>query len=136
MMALLVGTVLALGALAFVLYPIFADAGAGPPPPVLSSEPTDVERAVDALREVEFDRATGKLSDADYATLKAAYTADAVQAMRNDEATGVHGNAAEALIERYRGAVVDCPNCGERPEPAAAFCSNCGRALARGGQTG
>ena len=133
MMALLVGTVLALGALAFVLYPIFADSGAGPAPPVRSSEPTDVERAVDALREVEFDRATGKLSDADYATLKAAYTADAVVAMRNDEAPnapGAQGDAAEALIERHRRAVVACPNCGERPELGAAFCSNCGRPLA------
>jgi hypothetical protein len=129
MAALLVGTVLALGALAFVLYPIFADAGAGPPPPVFSSEPTDVERAVDALREVEFDRATGKLSDPDYARLKAAYTADAVLAMRNDEAYGAQGDAAEALIERYRHSVGNCPNCGERLEPAAAFCSNCGRRL-------
>lgn len=130
MLALLVGTVLALGALAFVLYPIFADAGAGPPQPVISSEPTDVERAVDALREVEFDRATGKLSDPDYARLKAAYTADAVLAMRSDEASGPQGDAAEALIERYRRAEVDCPNCGERPELGAAFCSNCGQRLA------
>lgn len=129
-MALLVGTVLALGALAFVLYPIFTDAGAGPARPVIRSEPTDVEKAVDALREVEFDRATGKLSDTDYATLKAAYTADAVLAMRNDDATGAQSDAAEALIEQYRRAVVNCPNCSERPELGAAFCSNCGRPLA------
>lgn len=130
MLALLVGTLLALGALAFVLYPIFADAGAGPLEPVISSEPTDVERAVDALREVEFDRATGKLSDTDYATLKAAYTADAVLAMRNEEAPSVQSDAAEELIERYRRAVVDCANCGERAELGAAFCSNCGQPLA------
>jgi rRNA maturation endonuclease Nob1 len=130
MLALLVGTVLALGALAFVLYPIFADTGARPVKPVLSSEPTDIERAVDALREVEFDRATGKLSDTDFERLKAAYTADAVLAMRNEDASNAQGDAAEALIERYRRAVVNCPNCGARPEPAAAFCSNCGRPLA------
>jgi hypothetical protein len=129
MLALLVGTILALGALAFVLYPIFADTGARPHKPVISSEPTDIERAVDALREVEFDRATGKLSDTDYARLKAAYTVDAVLAMRNEDASGARGDAAEALIERYRHLVGNCPHCGERAEPAASFCSNCGRRL-------
>lgn len=130
MLALLVGTVLALGALAFVLHPIFADAVPGSPGPVIRTEPTDTERAVDALREVEFDRATGKLSDADYVELKAACTADAVLAMRRDDASGIQGDAAEELIARYRGSVVTCPSCGERPESAAAFCSNCGRRLA------
>jgi hypothetical protein len=32
------------------------------------------ESAIDALREIEFDRATGKLSDDDYAALKTEYT--------------------------------------------------------------
>src|SRR5438067_8097812 len=38
--------------------------------------------ALRALKEIEFDRATGKLSDADYDTLKARYTAEALAALR------------------------------------------------------
>ncbi len=38
--------------------------------------------AIDALREIEFDRATGKLSDDDYAALKAEYTRTALVELR------------------------------------------------------
>ena len=130
MVTLLLGTALALGALAYVLFPVFMNAGMDAPDPAPRREPDDTERAVDALREVEFDRATGKLSDDDYAALKSAYTAEAVEAMRASEAAPVPDDEAEALIARYRERVVTCPGCGERPEPAAAFCSNCGRRLA------
>lgn len=129
MIPLLVGTALALGALAYVLFPVFANADGAVAERARRREPTDAERAVDALREVEFDRATGKLSDDDYVALKSAYTAEAVQAMRAAEPAGAPDDAAEALIERYRAQVVSCPTCVERPEPAAVFCSSCGRRL-------
>src|SRR5262249_46662849 len=63
-LALVIGTLLAVGALAFVLYPVFA------PPPQRRFVPPTPRRdegndAVAALREIEFDRATGKLSDVD-----------------------------------------------------------------------
>ena len=38
-----------------------------------------------ALREIEFDRATGKLSDVDYADLKTRYTREAIDAMRRED---------------------------------------------------
>ncbi|HEX4560524.1 MAG TPA: hypothetical protein VH113_01720, partial [Gemmatimonadales bacterium] len=38
--------------------------------------------ALRALAEIEFDRATGKLSEDDYESLKARYTRDAVTALR------------------------------------------------------
>ena len=44
--------------------------------------PVADEDAVVALREIEFDRATGKLSDTDYAELKSRYTERALAAMR------------------------------------------------------
>ena len=44
-----------------------------------------------ALREIEFDRATGKLSDADYDFLKARYTARALDALRQDDASPAGG---------------------------------------------
>ena len=129
MTALALGTALALIALAFVLYPLYTNAGDDAAPPLPSREPSDTERAVEALREVEFDRATGKLSDEDYEALRTAYTAEAAQAMRAEERTAPPPDEAEALIERFRRVVAVCPECGERPEPAAAFCSSCGRRL-------
>lgn len=138
-LVLVAGTVLALGALAFVLHPLFAEVSRAPAPaiPVADPDAEAAERAIAALREVEFDRATGKLSDDDYAALKATYTAEAVRAIRAVEGPGAAGEApalvpdetVEALIGRYRRATVACPRCGERPEPAARFCSSCGRTL-------
>lgn len=110
-----VGTVLALAALAFVLYPLFREPLLGTAIPLRSATATGetMATAVDALREIEFDHATGKLSERDYVEMKGAYTARAVQAMRA-------GGAAPRV----------CASCGPRPEPEAVFCSECGRALA------
>ena len=65
--ALVVGTVLAVGALAFVLYPLFFDQPLARAVPARKVESWSDDVAVAALREIEFDRATGKLSEADYA---------------------------------------------------------------------
>jgi hypothetical protein len=145
--ALVVGTVLALLALGFVLYPIFVDesrptsrlrrAGAAVDAPTRDG-------AIAALREIEFDRATGKLSDADYAALKASYTREALAAMRAEESAQVveaerqdgAANAsptldiAEAAIQKARRRTPTCATCGLRPEPDAVYCSTCGSYLA------
>lgn len=136
MIALIVGTVLALAALAFVLLPIFREASV--PAPVMpgrvpTPEPGSSERAlaVAALREIEFDRATGKLSDADYAELKGTYTELALAAMRREErgAPAVADDEIEALVASYRAKAPACSSCGPRPEPDAIYCSGCGRYL-------
>jgi cytochrome c-type biogenesis protein CcmI len=133
-LALVVGTVLAIVGLGFVLYPLFVE---GSPAPRQARRPragdSDRERAVDALREIEFDRETGKLSDSDYAALKAEYTQEAIAAMRAEEsATALAGasDPAEAAVLRYRQRARECAACGPRPEPDAADCSNCGVYLA------
>jgi Double zinc ribbon len=131
--ALVVGTLLAVGALAFVLYPLFFDApvsrAAAPRP--ISNWSDDL--AVAALREIEFDRATGKLSDADYAQLKDQYTRQALASMRRAPAAerGVAGteDEVEAAIRAYRVGRPSCAVCGPRPETDAIFCSSCGRYL-------
>lgn len=147
MTALILGTLLALGSLAFVLLPVFADAEPEPLRRAGSARPgTDSETpAIDALREIEFDRATGKLADADYAALKAEYTAHALAELRardaaaGDSAAGDSAgpndappvlDAAEAAVLAYRRRQRPCPQCGPRPEPDAAYCSTCGRYLA------
>ena len=133
--ALIIGTLLAVGALAFVLYPVFF----APTRPVdyapVAARQSDREVAVAALREIEFDRATGKLSDVDYADLKGRYTEQAIVAMRR-EGVAIDGAAntsgddeIEAAVRAFRANQATCPTCGLRPEPDAAFCSNCGRYL-------
>jgi len=125
------------------------------PSPSLPFEPLDPEEtpkgvALAALKEIEFDRETGKLSDDDYEFLKAKYTVAAVEALRQDQA-GAVPNDIEALIaakvrslrsaaattpsdilsplSASSGSGPACHTCGPRPETDAVFCSTCGRRL-------
>lgn len=133
MNALLIGTTLAVVALLFVLQPLWR--GAIPTPRRTGNPRTGAalpaEDPIAALREIEFDRATGKLSDDDYATLKARYTRSALANLRADDAAAARPaeDEVEALVLRYRRASA-CGSCGPRPEPDAVFCSGCGRYLA------
>ena len=134
MTALLIGAALAVAALLYVLFPLFDNVAPAKPSrarPVESSE-----TAIDALREIEFDKATGKLSDADYAALKAEYTRTALVELRSREEPSMAAmpnvdgvDAAEAAVLRYRSMRRECDTCGPRPEPDPAFCSNCGKYL-------
>lgn len=132
----LVGAVLLGGAgLLFLVAPMLRR----DPPEETAPDPFEVEetrrgRAVDALREIEFDRATGKLSDQDYASQKARYTALAVQAMREERAAAPDDADIEAMIaaRRHGTAGGACLRCGPRPEPDAVFCSACGLRLPTG----
>ena len=65
-------------------------------------EPLDPEEtpkgvALTALKEIEFDRETGKLSDADYEQLKERYTAEAVRALRTETARSASDDV-EAMV--------------------------------------
>ena len=132
MIALVIGTLLALGAMAFVLEPLFREPVLIPRVPRRAAGDARAREsaAVEALREIEFDRATGKLSDADYLELKARYTERAVQAMRagaaNDTALAGNEDAIEAAVRAYRERIHSCPKCGPRPERDAVYCSSCG----------
>jgi hypothetical protein len=107
--ALLVGTVLAVASLLYVLFPLFRAELATTPLPTRKFA-TRTSTALDALRELEFDRQTGKISDADYEALKGRYTEQALAVMRA-------GNAPL------------CKKCGPRPESDADYCSSCGAAV-------
>jgi len=92
-----------------------------------------------ALKEIEFDRETGKLSDEDYRSLKEKYTAQALEALRAEEGTKVPDDVEALIAHRVRAlrsaaasAPPDarvCVTCGPRPEPDAVFCSTCGSRL-------
>ena len=139
MFELIVGILLAAGATYYVLLPVLRPA---PPVPggqteALTDDGEDPDDdmspqtvALRALKEIEFDRATGKLSDTDYEQLKAKYTGEALAAMRGD-AGRVMGEAATTRAPRPASPVArpSCPTHGPRPEPGALFCSECGRRL-------
>lgn len=125
MTALIVGTVLAIVVLAFVMAPVVI--GVRRRPTVHYSLPTpQSDLPLAALREIEFDRATGKLSDEDYAALRERYANEALAAMRAKPASD---DPIEAAVRAYRSAHPTCVTCGVRPEADAIYCSNCGSFL-------
>jgi hypothetical protein len=153
-MAILIGLVVAIAAVLLVLDPILRPARAVAPSPL---EPEDdpkeqkKELALAALKEIEFDRATGKLSDGDYQNMLARYTKEAVEALREADrplerapAAGGNGHGAvagagagatagddpvERLIAEARQANKGrrfCTNCGSVLEGSGRFCVECG----------
>lgn len=141
----IVAAVVGVAALYLVLQPLLA-----PRIPRASVfEPLDPEEtpkgvALAALKEIEFDRETGKLSDADYEFLKAKYTGQALEALRAEKFAGEVGDIEAMIASRVkslRSAATStpptstshgsgvCPTCGPRPEADALFCSNCGARL-------
>lgn len=158
--AVLVG----IAAVWLVLQPLVAPGRPAAPvyePPDPEATPRGV--ALAALKEIEFDRETGKLSDEDYAYLKSKYTGAALEALRAEEpasplapmpapAVGPHGRTGSAAdggdvevmiaarVRALRSAATsappgapECPTCGPRPESDAVFCSTCGLRLQQGG---
>ena len=133
---LLTAVVLAAVAIVFVLRPIFSPHTIAPDVDDAGADPDDdlSPRAVAlrALKEIEFDRATGKLADADYDALKHRYTEDALQALRAGEPAAppaAPARSAAAISPAGSLAARSCPTHGPRPERDAVFCSECGRRL-------
>jgi len=136
MLELIVGVLLATGATYFVLRPILrpesdldlplGDEGDDP-----NDDMSPQAVALRAHKEIEFDRATGKLSDADYDELHAKYTQEALTALRGDEGRGTGEGSTRPEGARPPSPLPRpiCPVDGPRPESDAAFCSVCGRRL-------
>ena len=139
MLELLAGILLVAGAVYFVLRPILR-----PEPSEETSSETGTNEGLDpdddfspravalrALKEIEFDRATGKLSDQDYDALKNRYTAEALAALRAEggEQRAVSGSITASPAHPSPLTVSACPTHGPRPESDARFCSECGQRL-------
>ncbi len=127
---LMAAVLLGLIVMGLVLGPLF---GSGHSTDAGWLEPLDPEEtrrgiALIALKEIDFDRATGKLSDADHEMLKARYTGEALAALREDDASSP--DAVEALIaERVQGMVAGrryCTACGKALAGGVSFCTECG----------
>ena len=101
--------------------------------------------AVQGLRELEFDREMGKLSDADYASLHGDLERRALTAMAAlEKARGADSSRARASVRRIESArtaptaprpqtqprtINFCPQCGVRAIADAKFCGECGAPL-------
>ena len=138
----IIGIALALMALAIVLAPVFSDEAPAELRPAhrrtpkleIDDEPVPGS-AIEALREIEFDRATGKLSDDDYDGMKSRYTVQALVELRAQDAAedrevrSSPTDLAERLVKKYRPGSTICHTHGLRPEADALFCSECGAYL-------
>jgi|DewCreStandDraft_1066081.scaffolds.fasta_scaffold00011_200 cytochrome c-type biogenesis protein CcmI len=153
-MSVLLAILLALIVAAYVLWPLWRSrrAGAGDDPndaPANTQAPVQrAEAYLTALRELEFDRALGHLSEADYQELARRYELRAVATLhaleqQSDELDRLIEQAVLALRRRtpesaghrpnvpglpVQDGLVCCPACGVFV-PAQRFCGACGAAL-------
>ncbi len=86
-------------------------------------EDTPRGRALLAIRELEFDRETGKIAETDYQAFRAQLSREAVRLL---EVAPVATAAAAPTAPVDLRAPIVCRRCGPRPEPSAHFCSSCG----------
>jgi len=98
----LAAALVALAVIAALVSPLSRPGEAAPVGADEAEDAEDTPRgiALAALREIEFDRATGKLSDEDYADLRARYTAEALTVLRQEDGSVVRrlgGSASERL---------------------------------------
>lgn len=92
--------------------------------------------AIEALRALEFEFQTGKLSDDEYARLRRELEIEAVRA-RDDARADPRGTRAGAEAEgtgagageTATGRSPACANCGAGLEGGESFCPRCGTAL-------
>ena len=75
-------------------------------------------RALDALRELEFEYETDKMAEIDYNRLRAYWANEAIAARDS------LGESADQSVEG------ECPVCGAAVRAGAKFCSRCGQAVA------
>lgn len=85
------------------------------------------EEVLLALRDLEFDYKTGKVSEEDYEPLHAQLLAEAAKYI---EAEKEEDQQLEALIQTRRVAKtsLQCESCGTPLEAGQKFCSKCGQA--------
>lgn len=141
MTVLIGGVLLAAGVVLVILEPVFSGKGA----PLYDGDDDYDEGAarrrvaLTALRDLEYDRATGKLDETDYGKLRTELSREALRHLPeegSDEEGATPADRAsrelEAEIARLRRAVregMECGACGHLNPLGARFCGRCGEAL-------
>ena len=147
--ALLVGGVLAAGLFVFISQPLRQQRRLSGTESQLDTLLARRESLYTQIRELDFDNATGKVTDADHAPLRARLVAEAADVLKQiDGLAATSDDALEAAIAARRkqkaAAPIDdeleaaiaarrktstCPNCGKPFHLGDAFCARCGAAL-------
>lgn len=102
--------------------------------PIIPLTPDENRHAVlSALRDLDFDFRTGKVSEEDYTALRAQLVSEAATYIESEDS--IADEQIEAMIAARRTARSHsqaCSNCGNTVEADSHFCSQCGTAIAQG----
>ncbi len=86
----------------------------------------------DAIRDLEFDHAAGKLSDQDYRQMRARYDVKAAEILQKmDALTGLKKEGANGKLRGQKNGTssTTCPRCSKTILPTDRFCPKCGAPL-------
>ncbi len=143
-LALVAFTLIAAGVVGFaffrVLYPL-AQSHHEPGPLPVGRARVALERdkalTLRAIKELEFDRAMGKVSDADFAEMRDRLRQRALRLIRQLDGGAIYRQRIEADLGERRSAGTteppvagQCVECGTVNDPDARFCKRCGERLA------
>ncbi len=84
----------------------------------------------DAIRDLEFDHATGKLSDEDYRQMRARYDLRAAEILQKMDALTAQQTGLKKRSQKAGASKGSCPQCRAHVEPGDRFCPTCGARLA------
>lgn len=91
-----------------------------------------------AIKELEFDRAMGKVAEADFVEMHERLRRRAIRLMRQLEGAGVYRRLIERDVEEHLAKLPEtaggaCGSCGAANDADARFCKMCGSPLTEGG---
>ncbi len=129
-MDMIIGFIFIVAAAGFVAAPFLGAQGsiemtAAAPRAHLQRQKLD---AYAAIKEAEFDYRMGKLSDADFASIRDKYSAQAIEAIAALDSAHAAQQKKVADVRRSTR-IAFCPSCGRTVPPRANFCSACGLSL-------
>lgn len=138
---------------AFVLYPVFTEAPAGgafdageldddeEDDPALAELRDKKARLYESIRELDFDKAAGKISAADYEAARNDYLAQVsavmaeIDARAPTEPAPAHGKHEKKQRKRKPASDAEptlaCSSCGEENPAGSKFCLECGTSLGK-----
>jgi len=83
-----------------------------------------------AIKDLDFDKAMGKVSEQDHAEMTGRLRARAVGLIRQLDSTVSYRDTIDRDVARRQTAVAACAACGTGNDGDAKFCKSCGAALA------
>ena len=119
----------------FIFYPLFRSTGwRERRTTAAESLAAEREAVLAALRDLDFDHATGKIAEEDYAAQRSTLAAQGTAVLRRLDQAQTLDDELEAAVRKTRArlslpAAAACPNCRRAYQPGDRFCGQCGAAL-------